>query len=278
MKRLLLFILLLVLIFPLLTSPSELAVAQESTEEPAATEEPVVTEEPEVTEAPLPSAETLRQTITDLESTEEAVVVDPEAQAAPHFATGETFALVWVERANLRTQPSTEEGRVVSIALAGDRFTILGAYYPEENTVIDPDSDFGELVFDDPNEREVWYLIKVRGGAAWIFGGVVLVANSDQLPIGERDLTPEEEAYLQQQLFQATGTVGVSNTIRLRSGPGTNFGVVDVVDYPGRVRIMGRNAYGTWAYVEYSGRLGWVSSFYLAFPPGYQFGDIPVIP
>lgn len=91
------------------------------------------------------------------------MVVDPEAQAAPHFATGETFALVWVERANLRTQPSTEEGRVVSIALAGDRFTILGAYYPEENTVIDPDSDFGELVFDDPNEREVWYLIKVQG-------------------------------------------------------------------------------------------------------------------
>ena len=268
MRRLLIFILLLLLLIPMLMT--EMVAAQAV---PTAT--PLVFVP---TFTPLPGAIVYSGSDTQLESTEEPVFIDPELQAAPHFATGETFALVWVDKANLRTMPSIDEGRVADIAYAGDRFPILGAYYSEESTVIDPDSDFGAFVYDDPGEREVWYLIQVPSGAAWIFGGVVLVANPDQLPIGLRELTPEEEAYLQQQLFEATGTVGVSNTIRLRSGPGTNHGTIGVVNYPGRVRIIGRNLYGTWAYVSSSGRLGWVHSGFLAFPPGYQFGDVPVIP
>jgi hypothetical protein len=201
----------------------------------------------------------------------EREVVDPEAQAAPHFADGDTYALVWVERANLRTEPSTEEGRVVDIALAGETFRIIGAFYPEENAVEDPDSDFAALVYDDPNEREVWYLVAVNGGAAWIFGGVVLVANPASLPIGLRELTAEEEARLQQQLYEISGTIAVRNSLRIRSGPGAEYRVVGVVQYGGRVAVMGRNEFGTWAYINYKGTQGWVSSFFLAFPSTYQF-------
>lgn len=267
MRRLLIFIFLLLFLIPMLLTTG-MTTAQVATATPIGF----------VTATMIPGAQVLNTSNSQLESTAEVVPVDPAVQAAPHFVSGETFALVWVEKANLRTKPSIDEGRVVDIAHAGERFIILGAYYPSESTVIDPNSLNNDFVFDDPNEREVWYLVQVPAGAAWIFGGVVLVANPDQLPIGLRNLTPEEEARLQQRLYEVSGTVGVTNNIRLRSGPGTEFGVLGVVSYPGRVRIIGRNAYGTWAYVNYSGRLGWVDSLFLAFPPGYQFGDVPVIP
>jgi Bacterial SH3 domain len=219
----------------------------------------------------------LQEDETLLQVTQEAVA-NPENQLAPHFVSGETYALVWVERANLRTEPSTEEGRVVDIALAGETFTIIGVFFPEENTVVDPDSPFNDLVFNDPNEREIWYLVNVNGGAAWIFGGVVLVANPDDLPIGLRNLTPEEEARLQQQLFEISGTVGLRASLRIRGGPGTSYRVLGVALYPGRVTVIGRNQFGTWAYIDYSGTQGWVSSSFLAFPPTYNFYVAPVIP
>ena len=97
----------------------------------------------------------------------------------PQYATDETFALVAVNRANLRTAPSITEGVVVDIARWGDRYPIVGIFYTGDMTVREPGTD--EFVFDDPNEREVWYLLDTGNGQVWIFGGVVLVSNPDPL-------------------------------------------------------------------------------------------------
>lgn len=196
----------------------------------------------------------------------------------PQFATELTFALVSVPRANLRTAPSTTNSVVVDIAFWGERYPIVGAFYPGESMVIDPDT--ADFVFDDPDEREVWYLLDVGSGEVWIFGGLVLIANPDELPDFEagRELTPEEQARLDEQLAFASGTLALRNNARLRNGPGTNFDVITIAPYASRVAVIGRNAFGTWVLVDYNGTQGWVSIYLLAAPQGYDLQAVPVVP
>lgn len=53
----------------------------------------------------------------------------------------------------------------------------------------------------------------------------------------------------------------VTTDLNMRTGPGTNFGVVTVVPEGDEVDII--NCQGSWCRVRYGGRTGWVSAAYL---------------
>lgn len=201
----------------------------------------------------------------------------PEVDPPPQYVDEAVYALVSVNRANLRTAPSISNSVVVDIAIYGERYPIVGAFYPGESTVIDPVDE--TFVYDDANEREVWYLLAVNGGQAWIFGGLVAVANEDDLPdyAAGRDLTPAEQARLDAQLAYVTNTIGLRVNGRLRSGAGTDYRVMTVIPYGSRVTPIGRNRYSTWIQVNYDGTIGWLSLGLLAFPPGYNLQALPLI-
>lgn len=194
----------------------------------------------------------------------------------PHWAVGDTFALVSTGRANLRSAPSTEEGIVADIALYGERFQIVGIFYPGESIVRDSETD--DFIFDDPNEREVWYLIETGGSAAWIFGGLVIVANPETLDALEnRNLTAEEQAYIESQLAFAGNTISLRYTSRLRSGPGTNFAQIGIIPFQSRISLIGRNQFSTWFYVDYNGNQGWLHFSLLAFPSEFDTRTLPLV-
>ncbi|MGJ3238693.1 MAG: SH3 domain-containing protein [Anaerolineae bacterium] len=196
--------------------------------------------------------------------------------APPQWAIEETLAFVSVNRANIRTQPDIQAGIVTDIAVWGERFPIVGVFYPGEPTVREPETD--DFVFDDPNEREIWYLVETGGGAGWIFGGVVIVANPETLDaFEERTLTPEQQAYIDAQVDFAARTINVRVTSRLRSGPGTNFSQVGIIPFSSRVAIIGRNEFSTWFFVEYNGQRGWLNFGLLSLPTGYDATTVPII-
>lgn len=65
----------------------------------------------------------------------------------------------------------------------------------------------------------------------------------------------------------STGTTlrGVTDAIvNLRSGPGTNFDILDTVAYRTSLSILGRNQRGTWVLVSAQGQQGWLSSAYVS--------------
>lgn len=194
----------------------------------------------------------------------------------PHFASNETFALVSVGRANLRTAPSTTEGLVVDVAVYGERFRIAAIFIPEENVVRDVDAN--TFVFDEEDgEREIWYLVEVNGGQAWIFGGVVIVSQPDGLPSLERTLTPQEQANLDSQIVQAANSVGVIASLNMHSAPSVQASIVGNVPYGQRATVIGRNENGTWLYVSYNGASGWVSTYYIIPPMNYRLDAVPII-
>jgi hypothetical protein len=194
----------------------------------------------------------------------------------PQYASGETFVLVSVSRANLRTAPSTTEGIVVGVAVYGERFKVVGIFYPGESIVHDVDSE--TFVFDEEDgESEVWFLVEANGGEAWIFGGVVLVSQPDGLPGIERTLTPEEQANLDQQLAEASNSVGVIASLNMHSSPSVDAPVVGTIPYGQRATVVGRNENGTWLYVSYNGVSGWVSVYYIIPPMNYNLNAVPII-
>ncbi|MEO1287103.1 MAG: SH3 domain-containing protein [Chloroflexota bacterium] len=203
-------------------------------------------------------------------------VDEPVTVLPPQWATDETFALVSVNRANLRTQPSITDGQVVDIAIYGDRYPIIGIFYPGESTVREPETE--DFVFDDPNEREVWYLLEINGGAAWIFGGVVLVANPEILDnFLTRNLTPEQQAFIDAQLALFADTVSVRVNSRMRSGPSSDFSQVTIVPSSARVSIIGRNQFSTWFLVDYNGTQGWINFSLLGLPQGFDATTVPIV-
>jgi SH3-like domain-containing protein len=65
------------------------------------------------------------------------------------------------------------------------------------------------------------------------------------------------------------GVIIASQTVNVRSGPGTSFGVVGTLEPGARVRVFGPNGDGTWIEVELSpGRTGWVAEFLIRLEGG----------
>lgn len=56
--------------------------------------------------------------------------------------------------------------------------------------------------------------------------------------------------------------------LRLRSGPGTNHQILDVLPYGTVVEVIARNASSDWIRVSYGGRVGWVAAWYTTISGG----------
>lgn len=63
-----------------------------------------------------------------------------------------------------------------------------------------------------------------------------------------------------------------SNSLNIRSGPGTNYERVGSLSFGERVSVIGRNNSGTWIQID----TGWVSAQYLSWPPATDFMTLPV--
>ena len=120
--------------------------------------------------------------------------------------------------------------------------------------------------------------METGGSAAWIFGGLVIVANPETLDAFEnRTLTDEQQAYIDSQLAFAARTISLRYTSRLRSGPSTSFSQIGIIPFQSRVSIIGRNALSTWFYIDYNGQQGWLNFSLLYIPEGFDATAIPII-
>ncbi|MDQ7034033.1 MAG: SH3 domain-containing protein [Anaerolineae bacterium] len=154
---------------------------------------------------------------------------------------------------NLRTAPSTSS-IVVDIAILGERYPIVGE-----------------------NENGEWLLVESGSGVVWIHFASVVIANPDE--VGRVGESPNKDFVnsVNQQVAFAQATVGVRGALNIRNGAATRFAIIGRVPPTGRVFVQGRNVYGTWVLVNYSGTVGWVSSLYLAFPPDYRLDLVPIV-
>ena len=63
-----------------------------------------------------------------------------------------------------------------------------------------------------------------------------------------------------------------SNSLNIRSGPGTNYERVGSLNFGESVPVLGRNSSGTWIQTD----KGWVFAQYLSWPPATDFMTLPV--
>lgn len=91
------------------------------------------------------------------------------------------------------------------------------------------------------------------------------------LPGGEGTAPSEAPAPPPTGEVQATTQVN----LRLRSGPGTGFQILDVAPRGTTVAVLGRNQSGNWIQVSYQGRVGWMAAWYTTLSGG-SINDVPV--
>lgn len=72
-------------------------------------------------------------------------------------------------------------------------------------------------------------------------------------------------------------TVGSWVSLNLRRGPGMEYGIVAIMPQGDRATPLGRNARGTWYFVDYNGVQGWVTHTLVSFPPSINATQLPVV-
>lgn len=180
---------------------------------------------------------------------------DSDYEPAPQWATEDTFALIAVPRANVRTAPNIITGRVSTIAKIGERYQILERRESEAD---------GE-----------WLLIAIDGDTGWIFADLVLIANPDGIIEGDdNDLNLARTNQLADYI---AATVGVRGALRVRSAPSLDAPIITVVPFGERAYPIGRNSLNSWILIDYGGTLGWVSVFGVVPPPQINLFGLPVV-
>lgn len=96
-----------------------------------------------------------------------------------------------------------------------------------------------------------WYKISYNGTTGYVYGEYVKVNNNESKP--ETPSTPEAT--------QTGKVVNVTTTLNIRSGAGTNYGIVGRVGANATVNILGQE--GGWYKISYNGLTGYVSSDYI---------------
>lgn len=82
---------------------------------------------------------------------------------------------------------------------------------------------------------------------------------------------------------ETTTNMGVANTVgswvglNIRRGPDHTYGVLAIMPQGDRAIPLGRNARGTWYYVEYNGVRGWVTHELVSVPPNINVPALPVV-
>ena len=136
--------------------------------------------------------------------------------------------------ANIRAEASADSGLVASVE-PGDRLALL-------NT--SSDGDWYEVILPD-------------GSTGWI---AAILVNILEIPEGEFDGTTE----VNENVIIQIGIVVGDGRVNVRSGAGSDFGVIAGLDPGTRVRILGTNEAGDWYNVALpDGDDGWVATFLL---------------
>jgi uncharacterized protein YraI len=116
-----------------------------------------------------------------------------------------------------------------------------------------------------------WWQGNFNGTVGWVYGQFITVSNGSAVPVvggGSSQNTPPSSP---------TGYIVTATTsVNVRSGPGTNFGVLAVMRQGRSAPVLGRNAFGTWWQVNYNGIVGWASGNFAVIQGGVDLSRIPV--
>jgi len=110
-----------------------------------------------------------------------------------------------------------------------------------------------------------WYLIqydKSTTGTGWVAGQYVSVSGEVKVPVIGAPATPTTNATTVPQ--GPTGILQIK--VNVRSGPGTNFNALGLLDANETVTLTGKNETGTWLQIIYAAGPeghGWVSAAYV---------------
>ncbi len=139
-------------------------------------------------------------------------------------AEGAQVAVVNVDKLNLRSGPGTQNG-FVGQAKKGEQLAVI-------------------------TKKGDWYQIQVGGKTAWAAGWLVSV---QEVPVPSRGKAIGSTS--------AGGQVAVvkGNFVNVRSGPGTNYGLVGKVKQGDRMTITGQK--GDWYKVQSGNTGGWVANW-----------------
>jgi hypothetical protein len=89
-------------------------------------------------------------------------------------------------------------------------------------------------------------------------------ATPDATPTPEEPPTPEPTATPESTPTPEAVRLVINNpTLNVRSGPGTNYGVIGQARNGERYDVSGRNAAGSWYQINFNGQTGWVSGDYV---------------
>ena len=151
----------------------------------------------------------------------------PSLTPTPRLIPGETTTLV-----NVRSGPGTE-------------FEILD--YLQSGTAVQV-----EVQSEDGNWLRILHT-EAPDGRGWVAAEYILLSSGERVP---RELTPTPDGF--------SGTVLIR--INVRSGPGTSFGSLGMLEDGTEVILLGKNSTASWFLVEYpagSDETGWVTAQYI---------------
>lgn len=192
--------------------------------------------------------------------------------ALPSFAQGDTFRVTGAT-ANVRSGPGIEYD-IIGTIRRSSQYPIV-AYSVTRNWV--------QLDFGNAQGWVFRHLGEVNSVSAFGTGGAVVNApsttvttstNSASLGQGGGVAAPVVFGGIDPDYFNST--IGVTNSLRVRSGAGLEYRILTVIPYGQRAVPLARNANGTWILVDYNGVQGWVYLLYVAAPPSINLGALPV--
>lgn len=103
------------------------------------------------------------------------------------------------------------------------------------------------------------------------------IANPNVIHSGQVLTLPGGESTTASEAPPPTGEVQATAQVnlRLRSGPGTGFQILDVAPSGTTLPVLGRNQNGNWIQVSYQGQVGWMAAWYTTLSGG-SIDDVPV--
>jgi uncharacterized protein YraI len=192
---------------------------------------------------------------------------------SPTIAQGDTFRVSAVS-ANIRTGWGIEYD-IIGTVRSGSMYPII-AYSPTRNWV---QLDFGGTqgwVFRHLGEVNSTSNMSTVNPVVSV--PVTTTTNIASLGQGGGFAAPSNSVVvfggIDMNYFNST--IGVSNNLRLRSGPGLDYRILTVIPYGQRAVPLARNIYGTWILVDYNGTQGWIYLLHIAAPPSINLAALPV--
>ncbi|MCU0476708.1 MAG: SH3 domain-containing protein [Anaerolineae bacterium] len=171
-------------------------------------------------------------------ATPTAVVISPN----PSQPTGVT-AVVLATVLNVRSEPSVG-GAVLAKIGRGQSYSVVGK-----------------------NADSSWYKLNVGGQEGWASAAFLSVGNPSAVPV------------------VGTAPVGVNPSdvlvrtalrLNFRTAPFTTSTVLSVIPAGTQLRVLARNADGSWLRVQFAGQEGWVAAAFVRAVANFNLGTLPV--